>query len=136
MADKTILIVDDALFMRRMLKDILIKNDYEVIAEASDGKEALLKYKEHRPDVVTMDITMTPVDGIEGCELIIDEDPDAKILMVSAMGQESMVIKAIKAGAKGFIVKPFDEEIVLSELKKMLKWFIWKKYIILKFQLY
>lgn len=121
MADKTILIVDDALFMRRMLKDILIKNDYEVIAEASDGKEALLKYKEHRPDVVTMDITMTPVDGIEGCELIIDEDPDAKILMVSAMGQESMVIKAIKAGAKGFIVKPFDEEIVLSELKKMLK---------------
>ena len=136
MADKTILIVDDAMFMRRMLKDILIKNDYEVIAEASDGKEALLKYKEHKPDVVTMDITMAPVDGIEGCEMIIDEDSDAKILMVSAMGQESMVIKAIKAGAKGFVVKPFDEDIVISELKKMLKWFIWKKYIILKFQLY
>jgi len=121
MVSKTVLVVDDAMFMRKMLSDILSKTDYEVVAQASDGKEALLKYKKFKPDVVTMDITMVPVNGIDGCQLIIDEDPDAKILMVSAMGQETMVINAIKAGAKGFIVKPFDGPIVLNELKKLLK---------------
>lgn len=130
MAEKTVLVVDDAMFMRKMLSDILNKADYKVVAEAADGKEAFIKYKEHKPDFVTMDITMSPVNGIEGCQLIIEEDPDAKILMVSAMGQESMVINAIKAGAKGFIVKPFDGPKVISELEKIVKWGIWKKYII------
>ena len=121
MAEKTVLVVDDAMFMRKMLNDILNKAGYKVVAEAADGKEALLKYKEHRPEIVTMDITMKPVNGIDGCRLIIEEDPDAKVLMVSAMGQESMVISAIKAGAKGFIVKPFDGPKILNELAKMSK---------------
>ena len=130
MTEKTVLVVDDAMFMRKMLSDILNKSGYKVVAEAADGKEAFSKYKEHQPDIVTMDITMSPVNGIDGCRLIIEEYPDAKILMVSAMGQESMVINAIKAGAKGFIVKPFDGPKVINELQKLVKWGIWKKYII------
>jgi two-component system chemotaxis response regulator CheY len=121
MAGKTVLVVDDAMFMRKMLSDILNKAGYDVVAEAADGKEALTKYKEHRPDVVTMDITMSPVNGIDGCRLIKEEDSEAKILMVSAMGQESMVINAIKAGAKGFIVKPFDGPKVINEIQKIVK---------------
>lgn len=130
MAGKTVLVVDDAMFMRKMLSDILNKAGYDVVAEAADGKEALTKYKEHKPDVVTMDITMSPVNGIDGCRLIREEDPEAKVLMVSAMGQETMVINAIKAGAKGFIVKPFDGPKVINEIQKIVKWGIWKKYII------
>lgn len=130
MAGKTVLVVDDAMFMRKMLSDILNKAGYDVVAEAADGKEALTKYKEHKPDVVTMDITMSPVNGIDGCRLIKEVDSEAKILMVSAMGQESMVINAIKAGAKGFIVKPFDGPKVINEIQKIVKWGIWKKYII------
>jgi two-component system chemotaxis response regulator CheY len=121
MANKTVLVVDDAMFMRKMLSDILSKAGYDVVGEAADGKEALARYKEHRPDIVTMDITMSPVNGIDGCRLITEEDPDAKILMVSAMGQESMVINAIKAGAKGFIVKPFDGPKVINEIQKIVK---------------
>lgn len=130
MAGKTVLVVDDAMFMRKMLSDILNKAGYDVVAEAADGKEALTKYKEHKPDVVTMDITMSPVNGIDGCRLIREEDAEAKVLMVSAMGQETMVINAIKAGAKGFIVKPFDGPKVINEIQKIVKWGIWKKYII------
>lgn len=121
MAGKTVLVVDDAMFMRKMLSDILNKAGYDVVAEAADGKEALTKYKEHKPDVVTMDITMSPVNGIDGCRLIKEVDSEAKILMVSAMGQESMVINAIKAGAKGFIVKPFDGPKVINEIQKIVK---------------
>jgi len=116
-----VLIVDDALFMRKMLTDILNKNGYEVVGEASDGKEAYEKYKELRPDVVTMDITMPGTTGIEGTQMIVSEFPDARIIMCSAMGQESMVIEAIKAGAKNFVVKPFQADKILEVLQQVIK---------------
>jgi len=119
MSNKTVLVVDDAMFMRRMLSDILKRGGYNVVAEGSDGKDAYNKYKEFKPDLVTMDITMEPVNGIDGVKLIRSDFPEAKILMVSAMGQKSMVVDAIKSGAKGFIVKPFDATIVLKELSKL-----------------
>lgn len=117
---KKVLIVDDAMFMRKMLNDILSKHNFEVVAEAADGKEGYKMYKEHQPDVVTMDITMSPVNGIDGVKMIIDDFPNAKILMVSAMGQESMVVQAIKNGARGFVVKPFDKDKVIREINKLL----------------
>lgn len=117
---KRILVVDDALFMRKMLVDILTKAGYEVVAEAGNGLEAYHKYKEHSPDLVTMDITMPEMTGIESVRLITKEFPDAKILMCSAMGQETMVIDSVKSGAKGFIVKPFVPEKVLFEIKKLI----------------
>lgn len=116
-----VLVVDDAMFMRKMLTDILNKNGYEVVGEASDGHEGYLKYKELRPDVVTMDITMPGTTGIEGTQKIVSEFPDAKIVMCSAMGQESMVIEAIKAGAKNFIVKPFQPDKVLEVIQQALR---------------
>ncbi|WP_077615090.1 response regulator [Caenibacillus caldisaponilyticus] len=115
---KTILVVDDAAFMRMMIKDILTKNGYEVIAEAGDGQEAIEKYKEHKPDLVTLDITMPEMDGITCLKKIREFDPNAKIIMVSAMGQQAMVIDAIQAGAKDFIVKPFQTDRVLEAIKK------------------
>lgn len=116
-----ILVVDDALFMRKMLSDILTKAGYEVIGEAENGMEAYQKYKELQPDIVTMDITMPDYNGIQGCKLIIDEFPNAKILMCSAMGQENMVIESVKAGAKGFIVKPFQPDNVVMKIQEILK---------------
>ena len=115
---KTILVVDDAAFMRMMIKDILTKNGYEVVAEAGDGQEAIEKYKEHKPDLVTLDITMPEMDGITCLKKIREFDPNAKIIMVSAMGQQAMVIDAIQAGAKDFIVKPFQTDRVLEAIKK------------------
>lgn len=117
---KTILITDDAVFMRMMLKSILTNNGYEVCGEASNGKEALDKYKELKPDIVTMDITMPEVDGITGVKLIRDYDPSAKIIMCSAMGQQTMVLEAIRAGAVDFVVKPFDNSRVLEAIRKVL----------------
>lgn len=119
MSKGRVLVVDDAMFMRRMISDILKKSGYEVVAEAGDGQNAHKKYQEFKPDIVTMDITMAPVNGIEGVKLIRAEFPDAKILMVSAMGQQNMIVEAITAGAKGFIVKPFNKEKVLEELSKL-----------------
>lgn len=116
-----VLVVDDALFMRKMLTDILTKNGYEVVGEASDGKEAYQKYKELKPDVVTMDITMPGTTGIEGTQMIVSEFPDARVVMCSAMGQETMVIEAIKAGAKNFIVKPFQPDKVLEVLQQAMR---------------
>jgi two-component system chemotaxis response regulator CheY len=115
-----ILVVDDAAFMRMMIKDILVKNGFEVVAEASDGEEALEKYREHRPDLVTMDITMPEMDGITSLKKIKEIDPQAKVIMCSAMGQQSMVIDAIQAGAKDFLVKPFQNERVIEAIKKTL----------------
>lgn len=117
---KRILIVDDAAFMRMMIKDILVKNGYEVVGEASDGAQAIDKYKELNPDLVTMDITMPEVDGIAALKEIRSIDPNAKIIMCSAMGQQAMVIDAIQAGAKDFIVKPFQADRVLEAIKKTL----------------
>lgn len=117
---KRILIVDDAAFMRMMIKDILVKNGYEVVGEASDGAQAVEKFKELNPDLVTMDITMPEVDGIAALKQICAIDPNAKVIMCSAMGQQAMVIDAIQAGAKDFIVKPFQADRVLEAIKKTL----------------
>ncbi len=118
---KRVMVVDDAMFMRKLLCDIFQKAGYEVVAEASNGQEAYNKYKEHQPDLVTMDITMPDVNGIEGVKMIIADYPDAKVLMCSAMGQEGMVIDSVKAGAKGFIVKPFVGDKVIAEVQKLIE---------------
>lgn len=115
-----ILIVDDAAFMRMMVKDILGKNGYEVIGEAADGAQAVEKYKELKPDLVTMDITMPEMDGITALKEIKKFDSNAKVVMCSAMGQQAMVIDAIQAGAKDFIVKPFQADRVIEAIKKTL----------------
>lgn len=113
-----VLIVDDAAFMRMMIKDILEKNGFEVVGEANNGLKAVELYKKESPDVVTMDITMPDMDGIEAVKQIKAFDPNAKVIMCSAMGQQSMVMDAIRAGAKDFIVKPFQAERVLEAIKK------------------
>ncbi|AJA47833.1 chemotaxis protein CheY [Clostridium pasteurianum DSM 525 = ATCC 6013] len=113
-----VLIVDDAAFMRMMIKDILEKNGFEVIGEASNGAKAVELYKKDRPDVVTMDITMPDMDGIEAVKAIKEFDSTAKVIMCSAMGQQTMVMDAIKAGAKDFIVKPFQSDRVLEAIRK------------------
>lgn len=117
---QSILIVDDAAFMRMMIKDILTKNGFEVVGEAQDGMEAVEKYKEHTPDLVTMDITMPEKDGIAALKEIKAINPDAIIIMCSAMGQQAMVIDAIQAGAKDFIVKPFQADRVIEAIQKAL----------------
>lgn len=117
---KRILVVDDAAFMRMMIKDILEKNGYEVVGEAQDGQEAVEKYKELNPDLVTMDITMPEMDGITALKEIRNINPDAKVVMCSAMGQQAMVIDAIQAGAKDFIVKPFQADRVIEAIQKVL----------------
>lgn len=119
MANK-ILIVDDAAFMRMMIKDILLKNGFEVVGEANDGSQAIEKYKELKPDLVTMDITMPEMDGITALKEIKKVDNNAKVIMCSAMGQQAMVIDAIQAGAKDFIVKPFQADRVIEAIKKTL----------------
>lgn len=115
-----VLIVDDAAFMRMMVKDILQKNGFEVVGEACNGIEAVDLYKKENPDVVTIDITMPDMDGIEAVKAIKEFDPSAKVVMCSAMGQQSMVMDAIKAGAKDFIVKPFQADRVLEAINKVL----------------
>lgn len=115
-----ILIVDDAAFMRMMIRDILTKNGFEVVAEAQDGIQAVEKFKELRPDLITMDITMPEMDGIAALKEIKKTDPNAKVIMCSAMGQQAMVIDAIQAGAKDFIVKPFQSDRVIEAINKTL----------------
>ena len=116
---KNILICDDAAFMRMMIKDILSKNGYNVAGEAENGAKAVEKYAELKPDLVLMDITMPEMDGISAVKEIKKVDPNAKIVMCSAMGQQAMVIEAIQSGAKDFIVKPFQAERVLEAVKKV-----------------
>ncbi|HBT20142.1 MAG TPA: two-component system response regulator [Peptococcaceae bacterium] len=116
---KRVLVVDGAAFMRMMLKDILTKNGYEVVGEAANGNEAVEKYRELKPDVVTMDITMPEKDGITAVREIMALDSNARIIMCSAMGQQAMVMEAIQAGAKDFIVKPFQQERVIQALQKV-----------------
>src|SRR5690625_74557 len=118
---KRILIVDDAAFMRMMIKDILIKNNFEVVGEAQDGSEAVEKYKDLTPDLVTMDITMPEKDGITALKEIRQINPEARIVMCSAMWQQAMVIDAIQAGAKDFIVKPFQSDRVIEAIEKSLQ---------------
>lgn len=115
-----VLITDDAAFMRMMLKDILTKAGYEIAGEAANGLEAIEKYQAIKPDLVTMDITMPQCDGINALKQIMATDPSAKIIMCSAMGQQAMVIESIQAGAKDFIVKPFQPQRVLEAVKKLI----------------
>ena len=112
------MIVDDAAFMRLNLKNIL-KDKYEIVGEAENGKEAVEMYQELSPDYVTMDITMPEMDGLEAIKAIMDIDPGAQIVVCSAMGQQKMVIQAIDTGAKDFIVKPFKDERVLNALANL-----------------
>ena len=117
---KNILICDDAAFMRMMIKDILTKNGYNVAGEAENGAKAVEKYNELKPDLVLMDITMPEMDGIQALKKIKEGAPDAVVIMCSAMGQQAMVIESIQAGAKDFIVKPFQADRVLEAVKKVI----------------
>ncbi len=119
MANK-ILLVDDAAFMRKMIKDILSKAGYTEIFEAVDGADAVSKYTELNPDLVLMDITMPNMDGLEALKAIRSQDGSANIVMCSAMGQESMVMDAVRSGAKDFIVKPFKADRVLKTVTTIL----------------
>ena len=116
---KKVLICDDAAFMRMMIKDILSKNGYEIAGEAENGVKAVEKYNETKPDLVLMDITMPEMDGIQALKKIKAGDPSAMVIMCSAMGQQAMVIESIQAGAKDFIVKPFQADRVLEAVKKV-----------------
>lgn len=116
----SILIVDDAAFMRMMIRDVLTKNGYEVVGEAENGQKAIEKFKELNPDLTIMDITMPEVDGIQAVKEIKKIDGNAKVVMCSAMGQQAMVIEAIQAGARDFIVKPFQADRVVEAVKKVL----------------
>jgi two-component system chemotaxis response regulator CheY len=117
---KRVLVVDDTVFMRQTLKNFLGRNGYEVVGEAEDGADAIEKYKELQPDAVTMDITMPRMNGIDAVKNIVEYDKKAKIIMISAMGQEDMVKQSIIMGAKSFIVKPFKEEQIISVFHKLI----------------
>ena len=118
---KKILIVDDAAFMRMMLKDILIKNGFEVCGEACNGKEAIERYKELNPDLITLDITMPNMDGLEALKEIRNINKDAKVIIFSSIGQQGMVLEAIQNGAIDFIVKPFKSERIIEAMKNAFK---------------
>lgn len=116
-----VLVVDDSKFMRNIIINILNKNNIEVVGEASDGIEAVVKYEALKPDVVTMDLTMEGMNGLDAVKEIIKIDSKAHIIVCSAMGQQAIVKEAIDAGARGFVVKPFDEENLIDEVSKALK---------------
>ena len=115
-----VLIVDDSAFMRNLLKNVLFKGNLDTVGEATDGEDAITKYKELKPDLVTMDIIMPNKDGIAALKEIRRIDQNAKVIMVTAVGQEKLVKSAIKFGAKGYIVKPFQAPKVIEEVKKVL----------------
>ena len=118
--NSTVLICDDAIFMRTMIGDILRQAGFQVVGEAENGQQAIDKYRALRPDFVTMDIVMPEMGGIDAVKEIIREDPQAKILMCSAMGQQALVIEAIQAGARDFVVKPFQPSRVLEAVQRVL----------------
>lgn len=115
---KTVLVVDDAAFMRVSIKNMISKHDFEVVGEAENGAIAVEKYKELNPDIVTLDITMPEMNGLEALKEIMKINPNAVVVMCSALGQESMVREAVVSGAKGFVVKPFKEDVIVSALQK------------------
>ena len=118
--EKKIMLVDDAAFMRMMIKDTLSKNGYTNIIEANNGQVAVATYASEHPDLVIMDITMPVMDGLEALKEIRGADPDATVIMCSAMGQETMVVDALKQGAKDFIVKPFKADRIMKTVKSIL----------------
>jgi two-component system chemotaxis response regulator CheY len=113
-----VLVVDDAVFMRKVVSDALMKGGHEIIGEAANGQEAVDRFQELKPEVMTLDITMPEKDGLSALKEIIALDPQARVVMCSALGQESKVLEAIKAGAKDFVVKPFQPDRVLSAIEK------------------
>ena len=115
-----VLVVDDAAFMRMMLKNILSANGHEIVGEAENGAQSLEKYAQLKPDLVTMDIVMPQLDGIEATREITRGHPGARIIMCTAVGQQAKVLEAMKAGAKGYIIKPFQAPKVLAEINKVL----------------
>lgn len=115
-----ILVCDDSAFMRMMLKKVLIENGHEIVGEAGDGMEAVQMYRQHKPDLATMDITMPKMDGIQAVTHIHEENPLARIIMVTAIGQRAIITDALKAGAADFIIKPFDNEQVIATIEKVL----------------
>ena len=115
-----IMLVDDAAFMRMMIKKALSSSGYNDFIEAQDGAEAVKKYSEEKPDMVIMDITMTNMDGLQALKKIRGDDPNAKVVMCTAMGQESMVVDAIKSGARDFVVKPFDAQRIVKTVNDIL----------------
>lgn len=117
---RQVLITDDTAFMRMTLRNILEKNGYQVVGEAEDGVVAVEKYLELQPDLVTMDITMPRMDGITAIKKIMEANPDAKIVVCSAMGQKALVIEALNAGARDFIVKPFQAERIIDAVQKVI----------------
>jgi two-component system chemotaxis response regulator CheY len=117
---QTVLICDDAIFMRTMIGDILTQAGFRIVGEAENGVQAVERYRELRPDIVTMDIVMPEMGGIDAVREILAEDPSAKVLMCSAMGQQALVIEAIQAGARDFVVKPFQPSRVLEAIQRVL----------------
>ena len=117
---QTVLICDDAIFMRTMIGDILSQAGFQIVGEAGTGVQAVEKYRELKPDLVTMDIVMPDMGGIDAVREIVGEDPSARILMCSAMGQQALVIEAIQAGARDFVVKPFQPSRVLEAVQRVL----------------
>jgi len=118
---KSVLVCDDAIFMRTMVGDILTQAGFEIVGEAESGLEAVERYRELRPDLVTMDIVMPDMSGIDAVREIVKLDPEARVLMCSAMGQQGLVVEAIKAGAKEFVVKPFQPSRVLEAVTRALE---------------
>ena len=118
--NQTVLVCDDAIFMRTMISDILSQAGFEVVGEAESGLQAVEKYRILKPDLVTMDIVMPDMGGIEAVREICKDDPEARILMCSAMGQQALVVEAIQAGAKDFVVKPFQPSRVLEAVQRVL----------------
>ena len=118
---KSVLVVDDSLFMRKLIITYLERHDFTIAGQAENGESAVAQYIELRPDIVTLDITMPIMDGLEALKQIIKIDKSAKVIMVSSMGQEIMVIEAVKSGAKNFIVKPFNEKTVIDTLNEVLR---------------
>jgi len=116
----TVLVCDDAVFMRTMVSDILSQAGFTVVGEAENGKQAVEKYKQLKPDLVTMDIIMPEMGGIEAVKQITQSDPGARILMCSAMGQQALVQEALQAGARDFVVKPFQPSRVLEAVQRVL----------------
>ena len=116
----TVLVCDDAIFMRTRISDILAQAGFEIVGEAETGSQAVEKYRQLKPDLVTMDIVMPDMGGIDAVREIVKNDPDAKILMCSAMGQQALVVEAIQAGAKDFVVKPFQPSRVLEAVQRVL----------------
>jgi two-component system chemotaxis response regulator CheY len=117
---QTVIIADDAQFMRVMLREILAEMQLKVVAEAADGEEAVVRSLEHRPDLVLLDITMPRLGGVEACRRIVGQDPAPQVVMISALGQKQEVLAAIRAGAADFVIKPFETDRVIETLGSVL----------------